>query len=88
MKTEPANGERSAEDTQDTGDTGDGLPIGERRPPPGQDAYADFRRELVALPGAEAFQALVTRYGQAHGYRTVGRWIAGRVPKPKTTQGE
>ena len=83
MATEHANPEAA-----DTGDTGGGLPIGERTPLSGQDAYADFRRELVALPGAEAFQALVTRYGQAHGYRTVGRWIAGRAPKPKTTQGE
>lgn len=73
--TEPANGATE----QDAANAGDGLTIGERQQ---QDAYAEFRRELEALPGAEAFQALVTRYGQMHGYRTVGRWVAGRAPKP------
>jgi hypothetical protein len=47
-----------------------------------QDGYRDFRRALEALPNAAAFQALVTEYGQQFGYRAVGRWVAGRPPKP------
>ena len=59
-------------------DGGDGLTVGERDL---RDAYAEFRRELEALPGAPAFQALVVRFGQQFGYRAVGRWISGRGPK-------
>ena len=44
-------------------------------------AYEEFRRALDALPGAADFKALVVSYGQRFGYRTVGRWIAGRAPK-------
>ena len=64
-------------------DGGDGLTVGEREL---RHAYADFRKELEALPGAPAFQALVVRFGQQFGYRAVGRWISGRGPKaPKST---
>ena len=47
--------------------------------------YAAFRAELEALPGAADFQALFLKYGQRFGC-TVGRWIAGRAPKPKATK--
>ncbi len=56
------------------------LTIGERELLEG---FTDFRKELEALPNAAEFQALVVKYGQSFGYRTVGRWIAGRAPKPK-----
>ncbi len=46
-------------------------------------AYEDFQAELSALPGADDFKALFLRYGQRFGFRTVGRWIAGRAPKAK-----
>lgn len=59
---------------------GNGPTIGERLE---AEDYADFRRELEALPHHEAFVALVQRYGAEHGYRTVGRWIVGRGPKVK-----
>ena len=65
--------------TSEPGDTD--LTIGEREQ---QEAYADFRRELDALPSSAAFQALVVHYGQQFGYRAVGRWIAGRAPKAKS----
>ena len=56
------------------------LTIGERETLEG---YANFRKEMEALANAAEFQALVIKYGQSFGYRTVGRWIAGRAPKPK-----
>ena len=56
-------------------------------PPEGEqdlaENYAAFRAELEALPGAADFQALFLKYGQRFGFRTVGRWIAGRPPKAK-----
>jgi hypothetical protein len=61
------------------GDGGDALGAGERNL---QDGYKDFRQALEALPNAAAFQALVTEYGRQFGFRTVGRWVAGRAPKP------
>lgn len=68
---------------QDQAAAGDGLTIGERQL---LEVYADFRKELDALPNAPAFQALVTKYGQEFGYRSVGRWISGRGPKtPRTS---
>lgn len=50
------------------------------------ESYAAFRAELEALPGAAEFQALFLKYGQRFGFRTVGRWIAGRAPKAKATK--
>jgi hypothetical protein len=47
-------------------------------------SYASFTAELDALPGAADFRELFRKYGQRHGFRTVGRWIAGRAPKPRT----
>ena len=61
-------------------ESGETLTIGERELLEG---YADFRKELEALPSAAQFQALVLKYGQMFGYRAVGRWIVGRAPKPK-----
>jgi hypothetical protein len=58
---------------------GEDATAGERH---AQDAYDDFRRALEALPNAAAFQALVTEYGRQFGFRTVGRWVAGRAPRP------
>src|SRR6266545_7357613 len=46
-------------------------------------AYEEFQAELGALPGADDFKALFLSYGQRFGFRTVGRWIAGRAPKAK-----
>jgi hypothetical protein len=63
----------------DEGD--DALTIGEREVLEG---YADFRKELEALPGAAEFQALVLKFGQQFGYRSVARWIIGRPPKGRT----
>lgn len=77
---QPTEDEEQAADDQ--AEEGDGLTIGERQL---LEVYADFRKELDALPNAPAFQALVTKYGQEFGYRSVGRWISGRGPKsPKT----
>ena len=67
-----------SESEQDDGGPGE-LTLGEREV---LDGYADFRRELEALPGAAEFQALVLKYGQQFGYRSVARWIIGRPPKP------
>jgi hypothetical protein len=61
------------------GADGEALNVGEQHI---QDGYRDFRKALEALPNAAAFQALVTEYGQQFGYRAVGRWVAGRPPKP------
>ncbi len=78
----PMGDDEHAADEQ--GDEGDGLTVGERQL---LEVYADFRKELDALPNAPAFQALVTKYGQEFGYRSVGRWISGRGPKaPKASQ--
>ena len=68
------------EQESDGGPEEESLTIGEREQ---VDAYTDFRKELEALPKAAEFQALVVKYGQSFGYRTVGRWIAGRAPKTK-----
>ena len=68
----------TAQDDEQPDDGADALTVGERHQ---LEAYADFRKALEALPGAAAFQALVVEYGQQFGYRTVGRWIAGRGPK-------
>jgi hypothetical protein len=65
------------ESEQDDGGP-DELTLGEREV---LDGYADFRKELEALPGAAEFQELVRKYGQQFGYRSVARWIIGRPPR-------
>ena len=82
--TEPDDDQAADEQAADEqAEESDGLTVGERQL---LEVYADFRKELDALPNAPAFQALVTRYGQEFGYRTVGRWVSGRGPKsPRTS---
>jgi hypothetical protein len=46
-------------------------------------AYADFRKELLAIPSAQRFIDLFSKYGRVHGYKNVGRWVVGRPPRQR-----